>query len=576
MVVHSTSRRSTKHAGRPRQHRFRLARLGAIAVLGAGLAGGPAPWSPLAAAAGVHVPAAPVGNRAGGAIAGFNLRQPVALRADVAVGLSFVTVWGPSVASVNANVRSSGPDPASGVVVTFTVPDGAALVSGEQTTFTATAASTAPLACDATADHRSLSCAMPTELPASGGLFVSAVVANAGLAAGTTVGVRVEVQAAVADPDPADNVTTLPVTFSGPPVAVDSADLSVAESYRSAPGDDPAVVPLNLALAFHGPAPATDIQISLRAPAGVVLSPRERSTDGQQLSCPLAVPTDELVCTLARYDKGGNIPRSVLVSAINVGLPAGTSIDVQVSVTLRETDPTPADNRLTVPVTFPTGPVPTRPGEATAQLVVTAASPPILDPQPPLDPNGHAVVFGWRVLSSGPAPVEHLQFVVRTGPGLTPQQPFTGLAGADCSFDAATAAFACAANEPLLPGAPYVVTLYAAYEAEPGATLSAELLVATELTDPVPGDNHLLQRVVVPTGTGAPSAPSSPSSTSSSSSTSSQGGSVTTTLGPSGANTALPATGRPTAGPALLAAVLIALGLAVRGSVGRARRRPLR
>ncbi|MEZ5260724.1 MAG: hypothetical protein R2755_02875 [Acidimicrobiales bacterium] len=175
--------------------------------------------------------------------------------ADVVVGHSFLTVWGPSVVGANVNVQNLGPEVASGVVVTFTVPEGAAIVSGEQLTFSGAAATTEPQPCDVAADRRALTCTMPSDLAQTGGLLASAVVANAGLAAGSTIDLRVEVGAAVADPETSNNVRELPVTFTGPAVALDLADLALTLTYPPVSGDDPAVVGVYFNLAYTGPRP---------------------------------------------------------------------------------------------------------------------------------------------------------------------------------------------------------------------------------------------------------------------------------------------------------------------------------
>ena len=227
--------------------------------------------------------------------------------ADVAVGLSSVTPWGPSATSVNVNVQSSGPGVASGVVVTFTVPEGAAIVSGEQMTFSGNAATIDRRPCDVAVDRRTLSCTMAIDLPQPGGLLASAVVANVGLPAGSALDVRVEASAAVPDPDPSNNARDLPITFSGPPVSLDVADLALTLAYPPVPGDDPAVVRVNLNLAYAGPAPATDVEVTVRAPAGAVLAP-SWWTGSDPLSCPLGEPTPVLVCTMAAGTRAATSP----------------------------------------------------------------------------------------------------------------------------------------------------------------------------------------------------------------------------------------------------------------------------
>ncbi|MGE0731820.1 MAG: hypothetical protein AB7Q92_27550 [Acidimicrobiia bacterium] len=391
----------------------------------------------------------------------------------------------PSIRTLLLSVRNGGPATAVGVTLTASVPEGAVLIAVEPPPAPPWIGQQ-PTVCTIAADRRQATCAVPRELRRGDGEYVRLVVVNAGLAAGTSVEVSVTAGAATVDGYAANDSVVVPVTFAGGPVALDAADVALVVVGGPA-GTDPSLVRLDVGVRNNGPATATGITITFDVPDGVVVGSAQTAPAGVSVfgSCPLDSATSRLVCTSP--DLPFDAFRQVPIVAINVGLPAGSTVEMLARVSRAEADPIAGNDSLSIPITFSGAPVPSRPGEATTELAVVANEPRSEQPG--------QVTFVWNIAVRGPASAQGLTAVVQLGAGL--RATWAGLvpSGGACPVEPAVSTITCKLDRSWPVGEPLGLIVTASLVSpDAGGSLAAEAFVASDLTDPLPGNNRSLAK----------------------------------------------------------------------------------
>lgn len=439
---------------------------------------------------------------------------------------------------VSAIEVSAGP--ASGVAVTVALPEGVGFASA------VVDAGPGPVPCAVDADRRTARCG-GAALALGEGLYVSAVVVNTGLPAGSGITVIAQATSQQTDVDPGNDVLALPLTFAGGPVALDDAEAGLAPHDVGQPPVDPSVVRSGVQVTSGGPAAVTGLEVTLRVPEGAAVVWSGPFATGwgdpsvtSPVDCPLGPATVELVCTVhSPVEFGTTVP--IIVDVLDLALPAGTAVLLTAQITAVDRDLDPANNSTSVPLTLAGGPLPRSGDGVASDISVSQALEPWHDPQ-----SGW-VQTSWKVRVVGTASPHRVTAVIQLGQRLVADAAVMHLAGHDIPCTTGSARVVCERSGPLPAIGVGDITVHATYaDAAPPYVLSVDVFVATDLPDPQPGDDHAAIDLGI-----RQSAVSNPL------------GTVATTAAavPVADAAALPFTGRSVGGAVRLGAVLVALGL---------------
>jgi len=407
----------------------------------------------------------------------------------------------PSVAVGSLAVLNSGERAATAVTLTIDIPVGTVLTSARSRL-----GESGLKACPIEPDGRQAVCRI-AELGAGEQLDVTVVVANRDLPAGSTVELRAAATSDQPDAWPDDDKALLPVIFSGD--GIDAGTVSVGLSPGAEqPAFHPSVWRGSLVVGNGGPAAATGVTVRVQVPEGTTVAwtgPTGDPSADAEFICPTGPAGRELVCTLA----GPLAPPvvSVLpVVVLNVGLPAGSVIEVVATVTTEQPDTDPTDDGLTVPVTFAGGPVPGADGSGANDVAVVA------DPTAEYH-AGDWAVGGWTITGVGLTSPGTITAQIRLMPG--PSLLRVGLTGEDggqgtCAITLEQITCTLAGPLPPVSTARLVVVLSHGFAPRP-TRLWAEAVVAGDAPDPDPDDNRaVIDLGVVTTPAGGYGTPDGP------------------------------------------------------------------
>lgn len=469
--------------------------------------------------------------------------------ADLHTSLQPWEPWGSSVSEVLATIANDGATPAEGVRVVARVPEGVGVRArfGSLESESGVGGGALP-PCEPSADRRTVTCTLVEPLRIDQRVHLSLLVVNTGLAAGSTTSLRVEASWTGTDADPADDTADVSIGFAGGPVAFDAADVSVVNNALPPGWTQPVDGVANAAVVVssRGPAPASDVELTIEAPAGVRLAATDDAPFTEPATC-AAVQPDLLRCRVEGVMER-SAPRYVPFAAINVGLPAGASAELRATVRHGEADPDTSNDAVAIPVTFNGAPVPTDPDRPSADLVADNGDAAEVAFEEPM------VAFSWSIASRGPDRGGPLSVVVQLGPGLTYRRGYLDAFRATCAAGTEAATVVCTAEAAPPPGRPMALHLFAAFDGSPPrARYEAEAFVAGALFDPNTANNRARARLTLSADGAEPSV--------------TVAGTSVTAAAP------LPATGGSADRLPVLGAAAIAAGLALAG-VAISRRRP--
>ena len=337
-------------------------------------------------------------------------------------------------------VTDLGPSDAAALTVTDTLPAGVAFVSATGTGWTCTNAGNVSVTCTSPA------LAAGTTAPVID-LVVTAPAVNSTL---TNVA---DVSAATADPDPANNTSTL-VTAVGP-----AADVSLTKTGPAtvAPGGTIAYL-----LTAHdaGPSDATTVSVSDTLPAGIVFV----SATGTGWTC-TNVGNVSVTCTRPTIGAGTTAP----VITVVVTAPAhAATLTNTATVTNAVLDPDPSNNT------------------ASAGTVVGAAADlSLVKTGPATVVAGGALAYHLVVTNAGPDAATTVRVVDTLPPGVT----FVSASGSGWACSHAGDASVTCTRATLANGAtaPTISVVVTAPSSPASLTNSAQVLAST--LDPVPDNN---------------------------------------------------------------------------------------
>ena len=468
---------------------------------------------------------------------------------DLAVGGELMAM-GPSVALGRASVSNSTDRPATAVTVTVTAPAGTTITRAHNTEAPSSGT------CDLAGDGRTASCPIG-ELGAEDWSPMQFVIANTGLPAGSTITVGVAVTAAEPDANPSDDTTSLTVTFPGGPVDVDSVDVALGAAGETEPGPHPAVVEVGLFAWNGGPAAAGGVRVALTVPDGAAVAwrgpvPYEGPSGHTptHVVCETGSAGSRLTCTADGDLSAGDVALLPL-QVLNVGLPAGSTVTLEATITTAEVDNDPENDTVRVPVTFAGGALPAGGND------VGIAGP----PRTWQDPNRGIVAADWSITTVGTVPPGTLTAVALLADGLDVLSARIESSSGSAPCTVTEAAITCTLSWPLPPaGAGHVFVAASYADATTPVALHGELFVAGDAPDPDPTNNHAA--FDLGTATAPPPQPRPPSGPPSNPT---DGSSASTP----GSGTTMPFTGADSATLLAFAVALIAAGTALALSARR-------
>lgn len=262
-------------------------------------------------------------------------------------------------------VTNAGPDTATGVEVTDTLPGAVSLVSAVPDQ--GTCGSTSPVVC-ALGD-------LAAGASASIAITVTAPSAGQSLANSATV------SSATPDPDPANNQAQATTTVTPP--SAGSANLSIAKAGAPDPVSPGGSLVYTITVANAGPDAAAGVQVTDTLPGGVSFV----SASPSQGTCG---PPNPVACDLGSLATGASATIAITV----VAPLSGTSLDNAASVASTVADPDPSDNQVQIATAI---------GPGSADLAIDKIGAP--DPVP----AGGTLVYVITVSNAGPDLAQSVQ-----------------------------------------------------------------------------------------------------------------------------------------------------------------------
>jgi uncharacterized repeat protein (TIGR01451 family) len=253
-----------------------------------------------------------------------SVQCPAALPAAADLGLTGSATPNPATPGgtlqYNLTVTNQGPNPATGVTLTDTLPAGLTLTSATSGQGTCNPGPPISCALGTVASGQSVPVTLVTTVTAANpGTLVNTVTLTSG----------------VADPNPGNNSVTVatPVTGGG----AKSADLSLAGSATPNPVATGGALKYILTVTNHGPDPATGVIVTDPLPAGLAAT----SATAGQGTCSIGSPVS---CNLGTLASGQSVPVTVTAA---VTAAQGTLVNTP-SLSSSVADPNPGNNSVTV------------------------------------------------------------------------------------------------------------------------------------------------------------------------------------------------------------------------------------
>jgi uncharacterized repeat protein (TIGR01451 family) len=365
--------------------------------------------------------------------------------------------------SYNITATNSGPSDAQSVTLSDALPAGTTFVSEAQSSgpaFTCTN--------PAVGTTGSISCTTATLASGASATFTYVFRVNASAAGGITITNVATISSLTSDLATANN------SSSSPAIVSTAADLVIAGSGPAAvaAGNN---ITYGVTLTNNGPSDAQSVSLTDATPAGTTFVSRSQGS-GPAFPCttPTVGGTGSVVCTIATLASGASAS-FIVVDAVSIATPAGTTIMNTATVMTTTTDPTPGNNSVNAATTV---------SASVVDLAITNT------PSAPPYGTGLPVTYTVVVSNAGPAAASGVVVTDTIPPGTmfnaaTPTQ-------GSCS---GTSAITCSLGT-LAGGTSATVTLVLTLPATPGS-LSSIVMVTASNPDANPANNSSTSLIAV-------------------------------------------------------------------------------
>ncbi len=240
-------------------------------------------------------------------------------------------VGGGSILTYTVNLTTFGSVPASGVVLTDTVPAGTTFQSLNAPS--GWACSQPPMG-----GTGNVICTTPSLAPLASRVFTMTVLVNAGTPRGTLITNQASASSNTADANPSNNTATLTTT-------VGAANLYVAMSDSPDPVGRGGVLTYTVTLTNFGPLTAASAVLTDTVPAGTTFQ-SVTAPSGWTCAQPPVGGTGNVVCTVPNLAYPSSLT-FIMTVLVNAGTPVGTSLANTASASSNTSDPNPSNNTAT-------------------------------------------------------------------------------------------------------------------------------------------------------------------------------------------------------------------------------------